>query len=1098
VTLRPRLRHALTATALASVAACGETNFTPASQLTFDGPVDIAFACYGGLRLTGGGAATVDHEIIATAQPVEACNIRSLPHAADAPQPVPPGQESLVEQGGLPVPGASWYGFILQSTPGTVSLAEFPTKPSTAFAGGDVVVLDADPLTPGKNGISVGEEPVAIVGDRSGCWQLIANAGSCDMSALEVNTAVARVFGDIDTQINVQRLTVKNASGTPIDARPAAMAINANGAVIGEACPATPIGIAYLAYPSCNLVAAVDVSTATIVGGIRYDDSGASIVPEAELATLSCPSECASGGVIPSGTRPVTLDLEVGPVRGIEQERLLIGADNSNVVTLVEIDEVTHLPASVHPIPLEDPSGVLGVTHVALAPEIGMGGSDGTINDEIASGGRFNFAYAVATDDTVRVIALNGAVENGGPAIDLVECDTQVDPRLIYDLRNVRALSCFPVGRPGTPARRPGATGPGIELPGDALPTSIDIFRSPEFSADVANPTKLVGYFGIITATNGATFVLNVDDDDYPDFEIVGAPLQAAMPLAIAHQLRDGIPGRHLVAEEELTVDEQTMTVPDCDNFGPDPDGVGGNAGGPRATTNPSRNTGTGQIAAEKAGQLPSLRQLLCSGNNDTRTVSELVFAAPAEVREQVYPDLRALEDENWSLTWEGSLSLDASNAAVDGPPIRVSQIRVDGTGMRIFDDSAPFCDAGVEPHDIVQLTGCDPALGDAECPIGYTCYVHANSQVPGLGACMLVDEADRLANACKDFLTSRRRYTVARADSGQLRLLPRKHVLRTTPVDGCVDDAQCEALGDYELQLTSGAHPRNDTTGEDPRRWVCAVDPDRAPLDGPGQTGKRCLQACTDTSECTAGTVCQAGYCMEGVIPPQACVNAPQRYQLRAGEAFAVVGSRTGYLHPIIEDPATGQCITDPNAHPFETGRIPLTAPPCDPAADPLTGRLPDGSFAPNPCSLTVDHTETVRAYADLNTCTAANPSTRIETRQAPAIQFRNRGLTLTLVDPVYPGDATCLGDRMGNLGNIPSVFPGYQLAWRQTGGFTPQLLAIDPAFPVKVVRGPTQSIWVLDEGDYLAPPGSLDPSTRGRVYRIEPQAIGRINRLQ
>ena len=82
---------------------------------------------------------------------------------------------------------------------------------------------------------------------------------------------------------------------------------------------------------------------------------------------------------------------------------------------------------------------------------------------------------------------------------------------------------------------------------------------------------------------------------------------------------------------------------------------------------------------------------------------------------------------------------------------------------------------------------------------------------------------------------------------------------------------------------------------------------------------------ACEDDSDCSVGTVCQpnpeaapsSGYCMEGVIPPQSCVNAPQRYELHAGEAFAVVGQRQGYIHPIIAD-ANGNCIKDPKANPF------------------------------------------------------------------------------------------------------------------------------------------------------------------------------------
>jgi hypothetical protein len=146
---------------------CNSTTDTVTSQLNLDRPVDIAFACYGSLRLTGGGSATVDQDIVETAMPLQACDIRSGAHDSMSPAPVPPGQEAI---GTTSVPGSAfYYGFILQSEPGTVALAQWDTKPSSSFAGGDVLVLDADPLVPGKNGISVGEDPVAIATDTVGC-----------------------------------------------------------------------------------------------------------------------------------------------------------------------------------------------------------------------------------------------------------------------------------------------------------------------------------------------------------------------------------------------------------------------------------------------------------------------------------------------------------------------------------------------------------------------------------------------------------------------------------------------------------------------------------------------------------------------------------------------------------------------------------------------------------------------------------------------------------------------------------------------------------------------------------------------------------------
>src|SRR4051794_13950307 len=116
--------------------ACGDTTTTAPTQLNFNRPTDIAFACYGGLRLTNGGAATADQPIINSAQPLEACDIRSQAHADGTPSPLPPGQETVgTTSTGL----VSYFAFILQSVPGTVALAEWDTKPSSLFAGGDVV-----------------------------------------------------------------------------------------------------------------------------------------------------------------------------------------------------------------------------------------------------------------------------------------------------------------------------------------------------------------------------------------------------------------------------------------------------------------------------------------------------------------------------------------------------------------------------------------------------------------------------------------------------------------------------------------------------------------------------------------------------------------------------------------------------------------------------------------------------------------------------------------------------------------------------------------------------------------------------------------------
>jgi len=827
------------------------------------------------------------------------------------------------------------------------------------------------------------------------------------------------------------------------------------------------------------------VASGKIVTSLTFDVNG---IPTLGDGNVSCPDECGGNGAPTPGTRPFTLSLE----RDARSSRttLAIGLQDSNVVTIVDLDISSRPTAPQHYALEQNKTNNLGVTFIAQSPTIGMGGSSGMINDDSALGGEMQFLYAVATDNTIRVVNFDA-----GSAT--TECDTQIDPRYLHDQLNVNLLSCLP----RQPAkRRAGARSPGIQLPNMGTPTAISVHRVDAIDGDPripGNPLRLVGYFGAITATNGATYVLNIDNDDFADtVDTTGNPVGTAIPLDIANQLRDAVPDRAAVAQQLVGGAE----MPICNTYGIDPDSSSAPDESTRYNGTTTRTLPASSIATEKIGILPSIRQVECISPVDEPTgipVSELSFAAPITVRDQEFPDLFALPyDDTLTMTYEGSLSLDTSNTALNGPAVRTSMMNVDADGIRIDDATHPYCDAGVQPWDIVQLRGCDSTLGDTDCPLGYTCFVHPDSQVANLGACMLKDEADRLANACKEFLTSQRQYTIAKATSGEIKLLPRKHVLRTTPVDGCTSDTQCQTLATYLLQNESSNPPIADNTTPDPHHYSCAPDPARAPDPLTGAPLNRCIETCTVDADCDAGSVCDGGTCYDGVIPPQACVNAPQRYELRASEAFVVAGESSGYHHPIIAD-AGGNCVVDPTASRFEIGRIPLKAPACNPMANPFTGLLPDGvTYEPNPCQTTVDQTETVNNYV-AGTCTPAPTPTSLVTRQAPAIRYHGPGITITMVDPTYPGDALCIGDRQGTLGNIPVVPQLFQQSVRIVSGFQPLRINTGAAFPVKVLRGPQESIWVMDDGDYLSTSISV-PSTRGKVFRIESAAIGVLNTLE
>lgn len=1065
---------------IAIAAACGDTTSFEATQLTFDRPVDIAFACYGSMRVTNGGAADPAQEIATTAMPPSACEIYSRdPRSPEAPK-VPFGQEDL------PPPAVqfnppSWYGLILEQGPGTVAIATYPAVGD----GASITVTDADVLTPGKNSISVGEDPVAIVTDRAGCHALTANAGSCDLSVLDIPSALDR-----DPAVKVDRLAVVTASGAPMRARPAAMVSEPSIDLVGAQCTATPTGTIYVAYPSCHLVAAIDAATGTITGGIQFDATG---VPTIVDGNVSCPDECGAAPAITPGVRPVALDLERDPRSG--NTRLVIGADNSSSLTVVEIGEQDMLPDSLTQVALEDPSGTLGVTRLALSPEIGVGGTSGFVDDEGAVGGEFQFIYAVATDNTVRVADILD---------QSIECDTQADPRFVRALRAVRQVSCMGVGDPTTPPRRAGARGPGIELPARAIPLSVDFVRSYNYEALFSvSPGTLIGTYGIVTAATGGTYVINVDDDANADLFVPASPLAVPVTTVIAHQLRQSISRMGGIKDVPVDAEDQdpTLEVNGCEYNGPG-DANGLPFGNPRAATSPTRVGPAGALAPEKITQAPSVRQVTCRGGEGLatqRAVSVLNYTAPDEFRDEAFPDLGALpREENWSMVWEGSLSNDGSDADIDGPGVRTSELRIDSAGVHLLDQQRPFCDAGVEVHDVVQLRGCDPAVGDADCAAGYRCYVHPQSVIQGFGSCVRDDEADRIADACKDFFTSLRRFTVLASTAGELLLAPRRYGLRTSPVSGCTSDAQCESLADYALKLGSSQHPFADTTAADPRTWTCTSDSTRAP----NVTGKRCVMRCDATADCAGGTVCQgaipgqpmAGYCMEGVTPPQVCVNAAQRYELRAGDAFAVVGTRTGYVHPIIAD-ASGRCVRDPLANPLQVGRFPLAPPACDPTTDPITGLKADGTPDLNPCTRTVTQADVVPNYgAD---CTLGTPTTNVVERQADSIRFRNRAFSIDITNPTYPGDARCIVDRGGTLGDIPMVVPGYQIGFRQVAGLVPVTVAVPSVFPVKVTRGPANSVWILDEGDFLSTTSGV-ASTRGKVFRFSPRLLSQITPLE
>ena len=109
--------------------------------------------------------------------------------------------------------------------------------------------------------------------------------------------------------------------------------------------------------------------------------------------------------------------------------------------------------------------------------------------------------------------------------------------------------------------------------------------------------------------------------------------------------------------------------------------------------------------------------------------------------------------------------------------------------------------------------------------------------------------------------------------------------------------------------------------------------------------------------------------------------------------------------------------------------------------------------------------------------------------TRSTRGIRFQNPLLRLTFVDPTYPGDAMCRGDRAGALVDVPTVHRDASIQFRVVDGFLPRTMGDAIGQPANIVRAPDGAIWVVDGGDILPTPES-GTDLRGQLVRISPRA--------
>jgi hypothetical protein len=299
---------------------------------------------------------------------------------------------------------------------------------------------------------------------------------------------------------------------------------------------------------------------------------------------------------------------------------------------------------------------------------------------------------------------------------------------------------------------------------------------------------------------------------------------------------------------------------------------------------------------------------------------------------------------------------------------------------------------------------------------------------------CVPASRADQIITKCEELFRSVRRYTAVEVAADRVVLAPRARILRETPIDGCLDSAQCMALSEDGLSRDEAAQGL--APASIPRRsYSCEADPSRG---GPN----RCVMTCESDDDCIEGTICgDGGRCVLGPVPTQDCLETLQRYSVHAGESFVVVGSVSGYHHGVIEDPVTGACILDPTGNPLLVGRFRADEPPCDELTPEVT--------SPNPCRIT-GFTEPLAVEGGF-----------VE-RPTWAIRFRGPGLATDFVDV-----ATRASDKIAPGQWYVAAPASYQLIYGIAGAFVPFMVELQAHIPQRIVTSTNGALWVIDSGE-------------------------------
>lgn len=670
-------------------------------------------------------------------------------------------------------------------------------------------LVDLDRRTPGYQFVPAGALPSDVVSADDSCWIASANAGSCNISVVDTRIVAATMF-DVDSAegtlsravstIAPQRFDVDAGGWRPLAARLGAIlstppklsfSTDAPGIVVQDVslCPAGRAKSAYVTFPTCDLVAEVDLNTQHILQSFQFveDENGEWMVFDTGTSPV-CSVDCAEqidledGGaltqVAPATLAPTAVKLVQRPVQqssdapldgadfAVEGQALLVGGQGADTLFEILIDDDGGWLPDTNQLELFKAGGINSI-HVAPAVDFDVEGRvcDGSEGQAIDP---HQFIYVVVGDGSTRVVDRALPADR---AFIGVECDTQVDPTL-FDIND----ACIPappnVGAFVPLQRRQIAAGPGIVAPGGARYTDWAFMKKRgELAGEESSSVPQIG-------TCGSVLGVGVTDVGGVTFSIFDQ--NRGLPEALGGD--DNIPELSLLNPYLGTHMLQAETVPAVaanDVLGQWENGSLNYAALPRmvdAALTRQFPIGSGASRVLSPGlrlvdfaytttYSPTTSRSLLLGSiaNEDKLAGEddldSSTEGPLHLQPVVRPwvrDYRGWPTGNWEIQWEGSIPNTASSTGLlscDNPGWEnVTCKPVDADDARLSDPSASFCDDGVISGDKLVLLGCDE---DSDCGIAGACLLSSTVGAESSGICVAssaLDEDPQLREACKEF----------------------------------------------------------------------------------------------------------------------------------------------------------------------------------------------------------------------------------------------------------------------------------------------------------------------------------------------------------